>query len=148
MKKVSHKRHLLKAISWRVVGTIDTIIISWIVTNEIGIGIKIGLIEVLTKILLYYLHERVWYKYILFKKENSRLRHILKAISWRFIGSIDTTVIAWLSTSSVSFGLTIGSIEVVSKTILYYFHERIWYKSTFGFILSNSTLPEFKSTHQ
>ena len=148
MKKVSHKRHLVKAISWRVIGTIDTIIISWIVTHEIGIGIKIGLIEVLTKIFIYYLHERVWYKYILFKKENSRLRHILKAISWRFIGSIDTAVIAWVSTGSFSFGLTIGSIEVVSKTILYYFHERMWYKSTFGFILSNSTLPEFKSTHQ
>ena len=148
MKKVSHKRHLLKAVSWRVIGTIDTIIISWIVTHEIGIGIKIGLIEVLTKIFIYYLHERAWYKYILFKKENSRLRHILKAISWRFIGSIDTALIAWVSTGSFSFGLTIGSIEVVSKTILYYFHERIWYKSTFGFILSNSTLPEFKSTHQ
>jgi len=148
VKKVSHKRHLLKAVSWRIIGTIDTIVISWIVTHEIHIGIKIGLIEVLTKIFIYYLHERFWYKFIVFKKENSRLRHILKAISWRFIGSIDTAVIAWLSTGSFSFGLTIGSIEVVSKTILYYFHERIWYKSTFGFILSNSTLPEFKSTHQ
>jgi uncharacterized membrane protein len=52
----------VKAVSWRIVGTIDTIVISYIVTGELVMAFSIGSIEVITKILLYYLHERVWNK--------------------------------------------------------------------------------------
>jgi len=56
-----HKgRSAIKALSWRVLGTLDTILVSWIVTGSTGIAFSIGLIEVLTKILLYYTHERIW----------------------------------------------------------------------------------------
>jgi uncharacterized membrane protein len=57
-------RHILKTITWRIVGTIDTIILSWIITGDFKLGLKIGGVEVITKMVLYYLHERVWYKYI------------------------------------------------------------------------------------
>jgi len=57
-------RHILKTITWRIVGTIDTIVLSWIITGDFKLGLKIGSIEVITKMILYYLHERVWYKYI------------------------------------------------------------------------------------
>jgi uncharacterized membrane protein len=60
---VAHKRHLAKTISWRVIGTLDTMIISWAVTGSWEWGLAIGGIEVFTKMILYYLHERVWYKY-------------------------------------------------------------------------------------
>lgn len=61
---VSYKRHLLKTITWRIVGTIDTMVLGWLITGDIKIGLAIGGFEVLTKMLLYFLHERVWYKYI------------------------------------------------------------------------------------
>ena len=61
---VSYKRHLLKTITWRIVGTIDTMILGWLVTGNIKLVLAIGGFEVLTKMLLYFLHERVWYKYI------------------------------------------------------------------------------------
>lgn len=61
-KDVSYKRHLAKTISWRVVGTVDTIVISWIISGDPFIGLSIGGAEVVTKMVLYYLHERVWYK--------------------------------------------------------------------------------------
>jgi uncharacterized membrane protein len=64
--KVEVKRHLLKTITWRLVGTIDTILLSWIITGNLTIGLAIGSVEVLTKMVLYFLHERVWYKYIKF----------------------------------------------------------------------------------
>ena len=64
--KVEVKRHILKTITWRLVGTIDTIILSWLITGNLTIGLAIGGVEVLTKMLLYFLHERVWYKYIKF----------------------------------------------------------------------------------
>ena len=60
----SSKRHLLKAISWRVVGTIDTMTLAWIITGNPVMGLKIGATEVFTKICLYYFHERLWFKYI------------------------------------------------------------------------------------
>ena len=59
--RLSHKRHILKTITWRVVGTIDTILLSWLISGDPFIGLGIGVAELITKMVLYYLHERVWY---------------------------------------------------------------------------------------
>ena len=53
-------RSLAKAISWRVTGSIDTMVLSWLFTGDLTIAAAIGLTEVATKMVLYYLHERVW----------------------------------------------------------------------------------------
>ena len=60
---VSYKRHILKTISWRVLGTIDTIVLSWLITGSWKLGLSIGGVEVITKMVLYFLHERAWYKF-------------------------------------------------------------------------------------
>ena len=60
---VSYKRHVLKTVTWRIIGTLDTMIISWIVTGSWQWGLAIGGIEVFTKMILYYFHERAWYKF-------------------------------------------------------------------------------------
>ena len=59
---VSYKRHLLKTITWRIIGTIDTMILGWFVTGNPITGLKIGGLEVLSKMILYFIHERIWYK--------------------------------------------------------------------------------------
>jgi len=53
-------RSIVKAISWRIIGTLDTMVISWIITGELAIALSIGSIEVVTKMVLYYGHERIW----------------------------------------------------------------------------------------
>ena len=53
-------RSLLKAISWRATGTLDTLVIAFLVTGRIKLAVSIGFIELFTKIGLYYLHERIW----------------------------------------------------------------------------------------
>ncbi len=58
--KDKHWRSLVKGISWRVTGTVDTIIISWFVTRKLSLAFSIGFIEVFTKVALYYFHERLW----------------------------------------------------------------------------------------
>ncbi len=58
--KDTHWRSLTKAISWRITGTLDTIIISWIITRKLYIALSIGSIELFTKMFLYYFHERIW----------------------------------------------------------------------------------------
>ncbi|MCZ6577888.1 MAG: DUF2061 domain-containing protein [Gammaproteobacteria bacterium] len=53
-------RSLLKALSWRITGSLDTVLLSWLFTQNMNTALAIGLSEVLTKTLLYYLHERAW----------------------------------------------------------------------------------------
>lgn len=60
---VSYKRHVAKTISWRVIGTLDTMVLSGIITGSWITGLTIGAIEVITKMVLYFLHERAWYKF-------------------------------------------------------------------------------------
>lgn len=56
----AHPRSLLKAVSWRMVGSIDTFVLSLIFNRHVGAAASIASTEVLTKILLYYFHERAW----------------------------------------------------------------------------------------
>lgn len=56
----THSRSVLKAISWRTLGTLDTFAISWFFTGRAAIAGSIAGLEIFTKITWYYLHERVW----------------------------------------------------------------------------------------
>jgi uncharacterized membrane protein len=56
----------------------------------------------------------------------------VKSVSWRTIGTIDTFLISWLVTGKLDFALTIGGVEVFTKMVLYYFHERTWNRINFG----------------
>ena len=69
---VSVKRHLFKTLTWRIVGTIDTMILGWLVSGDPMIGITIGSFEVVTKMVLYFLHERAWYRYDFGIKRNTK----------------------------------------------------------------------------
>jgi len=69
---VSYKRHILKTISWRIIGTIDTMILSWVISGSWKLGLTIGGVEVITKMVLYYLHERAWYKFSKFGVNEKR----------------------------------------------------------------------------
>ncbi len=59
-------------------------------------------------------------------------RSIVKTISWRAVGTLDTVVISYLVTGNFAMAASIGSIELVTKMVLFYFHERAWNKISFG----------------
>ena len=61
---ISRKRHAIKALTWRAVATSATVVIAWWVTGDWRVGIEVGTVEFFAKMLLYYLHERFWYKFI------------------------------------------------------------------------------------
>ena len=61
--KQSRIRHLAKTITWRLVGTVDTILLGWLVSGDATIGLTIGGLEMVTKMALFYLHERAWFRY-------------------------------------------------------------------------------------
>ena len=62
----------------------------------------------------------------------TKLRSLLKTISWRIVGTLDTMCLGWIITGSPLIGLKIGALELFTKMILYYFHERVWLQSKFG----------------
>ena len=65
----SHLRSILKGITWRLGGTTVTVIVAWLFTGNINIAAKIGIIETVLKISIFYIHERLW-NYINIGKEK------------------------------------------------------------------------------
>jgi len=128
-------RHLVKSISWRIIGTIDTFLLSFILTGSMSFGLSISGVDFFSKLVLYYFHERIWF---LSKIRNANKRHIFKTFSWRFVGSLTTLIVAWIVTSNPLTGFKIGLLETLTKMILYYIHEKTWYRISFGLIERNS----------
>jgi uncharacterized membrane protein len=58
----TNSRSLAKAVSWRATGTLDTFLISWLITGQLALAGGIALTEVVTKVFLFWAHERVWNK--------------------------------------------------------------------------------------
>jgi uncharacterized membrane protein len=58
----TNARSIAKAISWRITGSVDTFIISWLLTGYVGLAGSIAVVEIVTKIFYYWIHERVWAK--------------------------------------------------------------------------------------
>jgi len=129
IKYKAKRRHIAKTLTWRVIGTLDTVLVSWFLLGDPMAGLQIGAAEFFTKMVLYYLHERAWFNVEI---KNANHRHILKTLTWRAVGTIDTVLLAWFISGDLQMGFEIGVVELISKTLLYYFHERIWYKSRYG----------------
>ena len=123
------KRHVVKSLTWRLIGTLDTLVFSWLITGDLGEGLSISGFTTLTKLVLYYMHERLWYNSLI---TDSNKRHILKTFSWRGIGTVDTIFFGWLITGNPLTGLKIGVTETISKMLLYYGHEKLWYRINYG----------------
>ncbi len=68
----------------------------------------------------------------LFKGHEGHSRSLVKAISWRVLGSIDTFLLSWFFTSNAKAAGAIATTEVITKIVLYYGHERIWSSIKWG----------------
>ena len=110
------KRHLVKSISWRIIGTIDTFLLSYILTGSMSFGLGISGIDFFSKFFLYYFHERIWF---FSKVRNANKRHLFKTFSWRAVGSLTTLFVAWVVTGNPLTGFKIGLVETLTKMILY-----------------------------
>lgn len=135
----SHLRSVTKGITWRITASLDTIALAFLVTGTFATAVKIGLIEVITKIGLYYLHERMW-NVIPFGRIHgvgpTHARSLVKGISWRFFGTMDTIVISYFVTGMWISAFAIGGFELITKVIIYYVHERVWGGVKWGRIIA------------
>ncbi len=131
------KRSFIKGLTWRVIATSDTILLSWFFTGSIVAALSIGLLELGTKTVLYYVHERIWAHVVtLWRKRGSKnvlkRTSFTKALTWRFFASLDTTLLAFLVTGNITAAVSIGAVEIFTKLTLYYVHERVWSKVKWG----------------
>jgi uncharacterized membrane protein len=66
------------------------------------------------------------------KTSEKPLRSVLKALSWRVIGTIDTLIVSYILTGEIALATSIASVDFLTKLVLYFFHERIWNKIKWG----------------
>jgi uncharacterized membrane protein len=69
---VDKKRHIAKTISYRVISTLIGFIIMWAISGSIKVGAAFGVAELIYKPIQYYIHERIWYKYIKYGIKNKK----------------------------------------------------------------------------
>ena len=68
----SLKRHILKTISYRILGTLTTVIVAYSLGASIEVSSMLGIGELVLKPIIYFFHERVWYKYIRIENKNKK----------------------------------------------------------------------------
>lgn len=131
MKKESQIRSIIKSLSWRCVAILDTLVVVLLITCyfdqcSLVFAFTIGFLEFFFKSVVYYIHERIWQR-IQISNRTQSIRTVYKSISWRVIATIMTYIIAGaIISDSNEIATYIALIEVFSKTILYYIHERLW----------------------
>ncbi len=145
---------MIKAVSWRVVGTLDTFLLSFVIIAFLGplFGLNfsedggniaqtagyIAVAEVFTKLVIYTVHEQLWTRVnwglsvAAGAKPESFARSTVKTATWRILASLDTMLLAWFFTGNILTAISIGGFEVITKLFLYFFHERIWLKIPYG----------------
>jgi uncharacterized membrane protein len=71
-------------------------------------------------------------KQVTISQKEGIKRSLVKTISWRVIGTLDTVIISYIITGGIDMALAIGGFELVSKMALYFFHERAWSNINWG----------------
>jgi uncharacterized membrane protein len=70
--EVTRKRHFAKTISYRIVSTAIGFGVVWAISGSVTIGSAFGVVELVYKPIQYYIHERIWYKYIKYGLKNKK----------------------------------------------------------------------------
>jgi uncharacterized membrane protein len=95
-------------------------------------ALKIGAIEFFIKLAIYYIYERIWQNIRITEKSSTR-RTLHKTIGWRIIATTATFVISGAVLDSFDeIALFIAMTELITKFVLYYFHERLWLRLPLG----------------
>ena len=142
---ITKKRSLIKSLTWRLLGSIDTFILSLIIINyssekySYDLALYIASFEIITKTILYYFHERIWniFKIGRLKEKVRRGRSLFKAMTWRIIASLDTFFLSYIITGRFDWATSIAIFEIITKAIIYYFHERAWNRVKWGRLIEN-----------
>lgn len=132
-------RSFLKAFTWRIIGTLSLMAVTYFFTRQLHLSAALGAIDVFSNIILYVIHERVWEAVSWGRSFWDNLsfadtyqRSIAKTISWRILASSYLILVAYLLTGKVFVSVSISLTDFVLNLIEYYIHERGWNKIKLG----------------
>ena len=132
-------RSTIKSITWRVIGTLSLVLVAYSFTGKINLSLALGAIDIVSNIILYIIHERIWERIewgrsfwdsITFS--DNKLRSFIKSISWRVLATSYIIVVSYFLTQKPFISLSLGIVDAILNIIEYYIHERIWDKIGFG----------------
>ncbi len=86
----------------------------------------IASVEALTKIALFYFHERAWTRTGWGLSGGQHARAVVKGLSWRALATLDTFGLSWLVTGHLASAAGIATLETFTKVGLFYLHEQAW----------------------
>jgi uncharacterized membrane protein len=132
-------RSLIKAITWRIVGTLSLVTVTYLFTQKIDLSVAIGGIDIISNLILYFVHERVWEHiswgrtfWDLIAFTDNKKRSLVKAISWRILATLYLMVVSYFLTGKPFVSVAISLIDAFLNIIEYYLHERVWNKVKLG----------------
>lgn len=132
LEKHAAWRSLTKGLTFRIVATLTTIVVSYVVTGTMETALKIGPLDFVLKFIVYYIHERLWLLDALQRFEN---RRFLKMWSWKAIAlsmTIGTTIAV---TGRPDLALKVGPADFFLKLFIFYAHEAIWDAIPYGRVI-------------
>lgn len=127
-----HPRTIAKMVSWRVLLTISHIVNGFLATGSLLVGLKIAGWATVINSTLYWLHERAWNFFQLWRKESDRVfddqegRSAAKMITWRIAITASNFIIPFIVTGSWGSATLFAGLATAINMFLYYAHERVW----------------------
>lgn len=142
----SRTRTILKVITWRVLLTISHVVNAFIITGSLITGLQIAGLAAVINSVLFWLHERAWNFAQWNRKENGELytegqpRTLSKIITWRIAITLSNFFIPYIMTGSFGAAALFTGVATVVNMFIFWSHERVWDKISFGKIRATSDL--------
>src|SRR5258706_4144995 len=130
----SNSRSIVKALSYRILGSVATAVIYFVLTRNAGMSLGAGALDSIVKIGMYFVHERLWnlIDYGRGVDADATTRSIAKAMSYRVLGSASTALIFYVLSRDAKLSLGGGLVDSVLKIGVYFIHERLWNHISYG----------------
>lgn len=127
-------RTFVKTFSYRICSILTILILSVLLNYGAGFGLKFVIITMTIGFALFFIHERVWNRFNLYKEglNDTKTRSLIKTVSWRVISFIALFIIGMalgLSSSDAAWWTIVNNISFI---VVHYLHERLWNRITWG----------------
>jgi len=139
-------RTILKVITWRVLLTISHVVNAFVITGSLITGLQIAGMAAVINSILFWLHERIWNIAQWNRKENEQVytegqpRTLGKIVTWRIAITLSNFFIPFLMTGSFGAAAIFTGVATVVNMLIFWAHERVWDKLSFGKIRASSDL--------
>jgi uncharacterized membrane protein len=135
----THNRTVAKTLTVRVLFTLSHLLNGFIVTGQLVLGAQIAGVATLVNMFLFWAHERVW-NYVQWNRKpgdtkmflDGQPRTISKSITWRALITFNNFMIPFIMTGSWKSAAAFLGIATILNIIVYYTHERVWNRVTWG----------------